>query len=179
VASELPRTSSALLIGGDDRRSAYEIAVQLLIYESELAWSRFNVLLVANSIIISGIGLFSLNRQAELAVLLSALGAIACVLLGIVINRGMDFYSYWEAAACELEADSALELQIISRSVRFRRGERLTFNIAGRSSRLRLGWRWVRSRRVTNVLILLFVLVYTVLLTEELADVTGWVLWPH
>ena len=40
----------------EDTRTAYEVAAGLYMAENQLTWDRFNVMLVANSIVLAGAG---------------------------------------------------------------------------------------------------------------------------
>ena len=48
----------------DNARVGYQVAVSLWIHEGELIWSKFNALLVANSIILAAIGVTKVRRPA-------------------------------------------------------------------------------------------------------------------
>lgn len=151
----------------EDERIAHQTAVQLLTYESDLAWSRFNALLVANGLVISAIGLFSTGRDLLPMLILPGFGVVLCILLGIVINRGLDFHSYWEASACQLEESLAEKARVVTGSFLFRRGQArpnsLPYNIAGQLVSPKLSWKRVRSRYVANAVVVLFVILYVVL----------------
>ncbi|MFU8766844.1 MAG: hypothetical protein ACNA7I_04150 [Candidatus Methanoperedens sp.] len=74
----------------ENARVGYQVAVDLLIAEEEGIWSRFNVMLVANSIIIAIIGLAPTNQPTPpiFDSYLPFVGLVLCIWWFVLINRG-------------------------------------------------------------------------------------------
>jgi hypothetical protein len=86
-------------------RVGYEVAVNLWTYQGSLIWNRFNIMLTANSVIISVIGIL-LSSDADLtvfAVLLPIVGLVLCLVWTLLAARGFVYHEYWSSRACELE----------------------------------------------------------------------------
>ena len=86
-------------------RVGYGVAVNLWTYQGSLIWNRFNIMLTANSVIVSVIGVL-LSSDADLtvfAVLLPIVGLVLCVVWTLLAARGFVYHKYWASRACELE----------------------------------------------------------------------------
>jgi amino acid permease len=86
-------------------RVGYEVAVNLWTYQGSLIWNRFNIMLTANSVLVSVIGVL-LSSDADLtvfAVLLPIVGLVLCVVWILLAARGFVYHKYWASRACELE----------------------------------------------------------------------------
>lgn len=84
-----------------DAIHGYNAALSLITYEGSLNWSKFNAMLVANSIILAFIlssisGFFS-------SLIGSCLGLIICFCWLVITERSKVFYAYWFAKAREYE----------------------------------------------------------------------------
>ena len=75
-------------------RVGYEVAVNLWTYQGSLIWNRFNIMLTANSVIVSVIGLL-LSSDADLtvfAVLLPIVGLLLCLVWTLLAARGFVYH---------------------------------------------------------------------------------------
>ncbi|MBX6752581.1 MAG: hypothetical protein IRY85_23455, partial [Micromonosporaceae bacterium] len=89
----------------EDARVAYSSAIALWAYEGESAWSRFNAMLVANSILLAFIGfLYGSDNPPKLPILAVAVfGILFCAVWWVITVRAFDHQSYWVLSARELE----------------------------------------------------------------------------
>jgi hypothetical protein len=91
----------------ENARVGYRVAVDLWTYQGNLNWNRFNVMLAANSIILSVIGVV-LSSQSFLPVfevLFPAIGIVLCIVWAFLMVRGFDYHKYWSSQARELEEE--------------------------------------------------------------------------
>jgi len=84
----------------EDARVGYQVAVSLWTYEGEQNWARFNVMLVANSIIIAVLGLAATSQLSNqgslgpLSVVLSVVGLLLSAAWFLITVRGFDYQKY-------------------------------------------------------------------------------------
>ena len=85
----------------------YQIAITKNCSESEIVWSRYNAMLVFNSILISSIVLIQIQTIAKLQVyfvnLFAIAGLICCYLWFSMTYRGFRWLEYWISSAKEIE----------------------------------------------------------------------------
>ena len=89
----------------ENARVGYEVAVNLWTYQGGLIWNRFNIMLTANSVIVSVIGIL-LSSDSDLtifAVLLPSVGLVLCAVWALLAARGFVYHKYWSSRARELE----------------------------------------------------------------------------
>lgn len=88
-----------------DARIGYQVAVDLLIAEGEGIWSRFNVMLLANSIILAiiGLALTSESTSPVFDIYLPFIGITLCIWWFFLINRSYSYRDYFIHTARELE----------------------------------------------------------------------------
>lgn len=92
----------------EDARIGYQVAVNLWIYQGQLNWHRFDIMLVANSIIIAGI-VVSFSSQSGVpslfANLLPIVGLFLCSVWAHITARGFVYHKYWSSQARILEQE--------------------------------------------------------------------------
>jgi hypothetical protein len=88
----------------ENARVAYRVAAQLAAYEGSASWSRFNVMLFANSILV-GVAASAIvnNARAVWLLVLPAAGILLCGLWWATWARGMAYNSHFAASARYLE----------------------------------------------------------------------------
>jgi amino acid permease len=144
-------------------RVGYEVAVNLWTYQGSLIWNRFNIMLTANSVIVSVIGML-LSSDADLtvfAVLLPIVGLVLCLVWTLLAARGFVYHKYWGSRACELEeAYLSGVVRTVSEAKSSRDDSRVKFG--GLS---RLGGQKEMTYLVISVYaaVFVFALVYTIL----------------
>jgi hypothetical protein len=178
---------SAKVIRAENARVGYQSAIALWTYQGNLNWSRFNVMLTANSIILAVIGV-AFTSQRSLPVftlslpllglvslpvstrLLPLLGLFLCAAWFLLTVRGYDFQRYWSRSALELEEKYlANSVKTVSRSRPYGKGEEILLEIGGESIPLRMGL-WSRfaesQRRISYLVIVVFAVLYVVTLVQ-------------
>jgi hypothetical protein len=98
-------------------------------------WSRYNAMLVANSVILAAIGLTgdATERSFALDVGLPLVGILLCLLWVSLVARGFDYFAYWILSARELEERyMAAEVVTVSRGGPFSSGKPVSFVIDGK-----------------------------------------------
>lgn len=93
-------------VDSEDARVGYQVAVSLWLYEGNLIWSRFNVMLIVHSLVVAGIVQALLAQQSVstiVAIGLSVFGFVMCVIWYGLIARGFDYQDYYVKTARELE----------------------------------------------------------------------------
>ena len=94
----------------EDARVAYKAAIDLWITSANQLWARFNVMLLANSILLAITGQFAvenklalLGRWYLLYLLLPVIGFALCCMWLAVLSRGLQYQNYYVKAARALE----------------------------------------------------------------------------
>jgi hypothetical protein len=167
-----PIADAADMSRNENVRAGYQAAISLWIFEEERVWNIFNVMLVANSILVALIGLSATaTPQRPLPIFVPIIGLILCVAWFLLAKRGFDYRIYWVLSAREFEekylADS---VKIASRGASFADGKPVQFEIAGKPLTFRLSmWsRLFRAAQVSYVIIIVFVIMYVASLLQGL-----------
>ena len=149
-------------------RTGYQVAVSLWIAESSQIWTRVNVMLAANSILIAAIVvlLTAAPGLSLLAMLLSAAGLIVCVVWFIVIKRDFEYLSYLIMSAREIEERYLAPVETVSRGGALLKNKPVHLVIGGKPHTRRLSWlaRRFRDRTAVYAATAVFVVVYVALL---------------
>ena len=127
--------------GLEEARLGYQTAVSLWTHEGNLIWSKFNAMLVANSIVLAGVGFVSNSSSASVLLRtgLSLVGLALCFFWLQFTKRGFDYYTYWVLSARELEEKYLSGgVEIVSRGGRFADGAPVELEISGRTVSLRM-----------------------------------------
>jgi len=154
----------------ENARIGYQAAVDLWIAEGEQIWTRFNAMLVVNSIIVAVIG-FVLAGQRMLPVITVGLpiaGLIVCAVWFILMKRDFEYQSYLIHSAREVEERYLNPIKTVSRGGAFVRGEPVELVISGASVKRRMSKiaRLFRDRTVAYIVILVFVILYIAMLFQ-------------
>ena len=149
----------------EDARIGYQVAIGLWTYEGEQNWARFNVMLIANSIIFAILGLVvtSQNPKQSISLVMSIVGTILCVMWFLITKRGFDYQNYYVLSARELEERFfSGVIKTSSRGGTFADGHSVTLDIDGKPRTLQMSW-WSRRASAGDIslfVILLFTIVY-------------------
>jgi hypothetical protein len=150
----------------EDVRVGYQTAVTLWTYEGTLIWSKYNAMLVANSVVLAATG-FSLGstRFGAFAVTLPLACLVFCLFWWHLTKRGFDNYIYWVLSARELEEKYIPGIQTISRGGAFADGAEVTLEIGGKSVSRRMSpaSRSLRAATSSYGVIYCFAVVYVIL----------------
>ena len=93
------------IMSEEQRQRGYETAIELLIHEGSLTWNRYNVYLVANSVILASIGILESanNDTLVLSICLTTVGIILCIAWYLLTLRGFDRCNHYYKIAISLE----------------------------------------------------------------------------
>lgn len=108
----------------ENARMGYQMAIGMWAHCGDEVWSRFNVMLVAHSVIVAVIGSAILNKNPSmtLAIVLSITGLLFCILWAIMMERAFAYQNYFLFSARELEESGAVTpVKTISRGKDFGR----------------------------------------------------------
>ncbi len=138
-------------------RIKYQVAVNKNISESEIQWSRYNVMIVVNTLIIGAIGTLENAHVTSsfklLSFILPVFGLVLCYLWFITTWRGFQWITFWAETSRKLEEqlkDSRSELNP------FMNGLERKKLIAG----------WPSTGHASYLLILLFAATYLAVITS-------------
>jgi hypothetical protein len=162
----------------DNARVGYQVATSLWIYEGGLIWSKFNTLLVANSIILAVISL-TLSVPSGAAVLarvfsiaIPIMGIVLCVLWWLITRRSWEYHDIWLLSAREIEerflSNEVNTVRCRRALVRRNAGEIVEVQPLGRPQRA------ARTRTAANLVICLFGLLYLILLIVSVGTLLQW-----
>jgi len=149
----------------------YESAIQLWIYEGDVIWSKYNAMLVANSIVMGILG-FAISSNSGTfpkyyIIGLVVVGIVLCLAWYQLMKRGYDTVVYWIFSALEIEANHlSPTLEILQRGRKFSSGEKVEFKI-GDSILTHQASKFHQMFRVVttgNIVIGIFVMLYLVVL---------------
>lgn len=137
-------------------RVGYKAAIDLWNTSGTQNWSRFNAMLVANSVILAVIGNVTVDDLMgwQVRVALTGVGLVLCVCWRGAVDRGLTYQDHYVAGALELERHLAPVSSVQDGS---------HLQMAGFSR--------MRTRRAMRTVILLFTLLYL--------SAGGWILWKH
>jgi len=176
IAVPAPRTSgteqqsdAARETDLEHARTGYVAAVELWTYEGDSIWTRFNAMLVANSVILAFIGLIygSTGPSPIFKKGLAITGLLLCMVWLILTKRAFDYYKYWILSARELEEKHLSSVvKTVSRGGAFAEGEPVNFFIGGKMITYRMSWvgRSVRIAWCSYLVVTGFVALYILLL---------------
>jgi len=153
----------------ENARVGYRAALDIWKAQTRLTSSRFNVMIVANSIILGAISLAIRGSR-----LMPAFFTRGLSLVGIAVSlawlhayrRASQHNSYFLWSARELESYLADPVVTISRRATFSEGNEVALTIDGEKKKLRLGWlaRIARTESFSYFVIAAFMLLYIALL---------------
>ena len=157
----------------EDVRSGYNAAINLWIYEGQTAWARFNVMLVAHSIILALLGFSTTNANAPLtSLVLPVMGILLCLAWWLLMKRAFDYYFYWIWSARELEARFPSNVvKTVSRGGTFAAGKPVTLNFDDKDHVLQMSWfsRSITVKAISQFVILVFAVVYLIVLLQAIS----------
>lgn len=153
----------------ENARVGYQATLDLWNTQAQLASSRFNVMVIANSIILGTIGLaIAYNRSFPLffTQALSLLGIVLCLVWLHAHSRASQYNNYLVWSARELESHLSDCIATVSRGASFSEGYEVTLTIDNEKKRLRLSWlpRLARTESFSYFSIASFLLLYVFLL---------------
>lgn len=163
------------IANAENAREGYQAAIALWTYQGTLNWSRFNVMLTANSIIIAVIGIaFSsghplpgLSFVGIYWAVFPMLGLALCVAWLSLVVRGEKWHQYWGKSACELEEKYLNDaVKMVARARLLSGGEPISLVIGGEHTSMRMGYfsRMAQSQKWVPYLVIgVFAVAYSVI----------------
>jgi len=152
----------------EDVRLGYQVATDLWAYEGQLLWSKFNAMLVANSIVLATIGL-GISASSKLAIFTKGMplaGLAFCLLWFLVTKRGFDNYIYWVLSARELEEQYLSDaVKTVSRGGDLADGKKVHFKINNQTKEYQMSFLGsFKVRQSSYLVIALFAAMYILIL---------------
>jgi hypothetical protein len=149
-------------------QAGYAAAVSLWVYEGELIWSKFNAMLVANSIVLGVIALaFGAGTVSCIIRIGLPLGGVTlCALWFFLTKRGFDQYTYWILSARELEEKHLSPIvKTVSRGAEFASASEVKFELTGRAGTLKLSpiGKTITAARASYLVIFVIAAMYILL----------------
>jgi hypothetical protein len=148
---------------------AYETAVMLWVHEGQMIWSRYNAMLVANSVVLAAIGLTIGDSSLLLRLGLPIAGIVLCIAWLALLMRSNDLQRYWVYSARELEERYLAPVsKAISRGAVFANGRSVSLRIGGQEKPYRMSaiGRSMTVVRGSSLVIAAFFLLYVLNLLQ-------------
>jgi hypothetical protein len=150
----------------------YQMAIHLWTYQGEQWWTRFNIMLVANSIIVASIGFTTTSTQHNsFMLILPIVGLLLCAIWFILIRREIGYADYYVMSARELEEKYLQNsVKTVSRGGLFAEGKPVNIEIDGKLKELRMNRlaRMMRAKTAGNLVILLIASIYIAAIVIEI-----------
>lgn len=149
----------------------YQVAVSLWSHAGNEVWTRYNMMLVANSIIIAVIGV-ALSAQRNLSLLtasMSATGIVLCIAWYLITKRGFAYQVYYLFSAREIEEKYLNNtIQTMSRGGPFGHGKPVELLIDSKPMKFQMdrASRLLSAQKGAYLTVLVFVIIYGVLLAQ-------------
>lgn len=144
--------------------SGYQVAVDMWKEQESQGWSRFNVMLVINGLIITAIGFTSgQNNLPILNYLLPIAGLLISLIWLIFMRREVAWSTYYALSARELEEKYLSDIvTTVSRGKIFQQGKEVTFTLNNQPYHLRMNFlaRNIREKATADWIILILIALY-------------------
>jgi hypothetical protein len=157
----------------ENARVGYQVAVSMITSESDAFWSKFNTLLLANSIVLPAfvltLTLQSSNISKILLIGLPLLGIVLCIFWFSIINRSYGYVKYWTISAHEIEEQYLKgTFNIFRRGADLSDGKTVYFRLDGENSKetphQMSYWGRLRTGQSSYIIISFFFVIYIILL---------------
>ena len=173
MSESKPSTVDVDSIRRENALIGYQMAISLWTFQGEQSWARFNIMLVANSIVIAVIGLaFTSQRPvAVFTLLLPIVGLLLCGIWFAHTRREAEYSDYDILSARELEEKYLSDpVKTVSRGGLFAEGATVTIEIGGKTTQLRMGRlaRSLRAKAAAKWVILILALLYIATILQGL-----------
>jgi hypothetical protein len=163
-----PSPTLAADVERDNARVGYQAAVSLMTAEGNLIWTRYGLMILAHTIILTAIGLTSSTPQPVKAIIfvgLSLVGLVLCRVWWLVNDVGFRYFFYWLFSARELEELHLSPTRTLSRGTPFTSGEVVTVFVGGEERQLPLGRKdRIKVVHASKAIIIIFGLLYVAFL---------------
>jgi amino acid permease len=158
-----PRLSYAAQL--ENARVGYQAAMSTAIAVDQVIWSIFNTMIVANSIVVAGIGLVITNQPSSslYKILLSIIGVILCFVWFFMAKRHRDYFDYLILSAREIEEKYFSQSVVtVSRSSFYSKGQAVVLRIGEEQTIRRMSFwsRLMKGEVAAYTIIIVFVVIY-------------------
>ena len=88
----------------EEKLEGLHTALKLYDHSGQVTWSRYNIMLLANSLIVTSISMLiaSANSGRVLILAMSLIGCVFCFVWSVISKRGFDYHNYYLFAARNL-----------------------------------------------------------------------------
>lgn len=153
----------------ENAKIGYQATIDLWSYEGQLIWSKYNALLVANSIVLAVIGLSfnSPNLSSLILVGMPISGVLLCITWFLLTKRGFDNYKYWIFSARELEEKYLNPpVKTVSRGGHFTEGKKVLIEIDNKNKNYQMSYisRKLKAEWSSYLVIGIFAVMYFLIL---------------
>ena len=154
----------------ENARVGYQVATTMMITESEIFWSKFNTLLLANSIVVGAIVLSMTTEQPIivlkiLSIVLSSLGIVLCILLFSILKRSEGYFKNWTYSARQIEEEYLKDtFDILRRGADLSDGKTVYFRLGDERKPHQIScWGRFRIGKSSSWIIVCFISIYIIL----------------
>lgn len=160
----------------------YQAAVALTTHYYSEAWSRFNAMVITNSIIMAGIGVVIVGDFTELriALALGVAGLIMSVVWLVLVERGLQHGAYYICSARELETKYLSSVvKTVGRGEKFSKGGTVTIEVENPKEKIDGPGGLFHGRWGVRVVVAVFAVLYaasllfSALLVADILSVAG------
>ncbi len=159
----------------ENARVGYQSAIELMVFEGNLVWARYGLMLLAQTIILTAIGLTAdtpMSIRMIILIGLSVVGLVLCVVWWLVNDIGFRYFFYWTFAARELEEGFLTPVRTLSRGMPFADEDAVTLLPDGQRRKLKI--RSADRRRMvmsSRLVIVIFGVLHAALLAVFTANI--------
>lgn len=155
----------------ENARVGYQAAINMWIAQAQSIWSRFNVVIVADTVILAAVSLtlwVSHPLSSFFTRALCFVGLVVSLAWLVAYRRASQLNDYVLSSARELESHLADPVVTVSRGAAFSQGEEVTLTVDGEKKKLRLSWlagaELAKSESFYYILVAAFTLLYVALI---------------
>jgi hypothetical protein len=146
-------------------RTGYESALNYSTLNQNIIWSVFNTMLVANSIVVTGIGIIHSTQtlMSFFQIFLPLMGILLCLIWFMLVQRHLQLSIFFLFSAREIEECYLKDtLRTFHNGGKFSDGEPVTLTIDGKEKKCQMGFpeKIVKGRISLYGIIVIFTLFY-------------------
>lgn len=121
--------------------AGYQTAIRLWTHEAAQNWSRFNMLLVVNSILIAVLGLTLTESSLMVATLvIGVVGMVVGAVWFLLTRRSFAWQAFYRKSAQEIEENQlGGAVTLLARGEEFDDGEAVALTLGGEAEQVRMG----------------------------------------
>ena len=166
---------SSLYSDRDDTKIAHQTVCTMYTHEAQLVWHRYNVLLVANSILLAIIGIISSKNSLSLifSISLPVVGFVLCIIWHSMTKKGFAATVHWAWEAERIESSLPEIMRAFSNRRNRINGASVTYTVGNKTRLVRNSWlsRHIFSiHRLSYAIIWLFGIIYLLFIFEGIKE---------